>query len=216
MKAEARWIGGRTTARTYVSLAESDIVFLLGERVERTALVGVGIGSKDHINVLNVIGVDAIGVVIFVLFVATRSRRATGTLSWNILDAREFAKHSSMINVRKITLLIGTCTCVSIIRAFSYMTLSAASTLLAEAESRKIATHVGIFVDVHVGIAALGIRTVATQEMDARRGATGARIMRKVATSSSRTGSLLEKHFANGDFARIVGVFALISVHART
>ena len=193
-----------------------NIVLLLAERTQSAVRLVMGIGRSEHGGIfVEVIGVDAIVTISSILFVASWIRRSIRHLSRDVLDACNSAKLSSPVNVRQTALGFRAGTCVSIIWAFSDMTLCAASTLFAIAERCKIATYVRTRVDLHVGIAAVGIRAISAQEMDACRGSIGCRVMGKIATQSyrARVSKIL---LANGDFVDIVRILATAPVRTRT
>jgi hypothetical protein len=161
-----------------------------------------GTCRRQHGNIFGeVIGVD---IIFIILLVAIRFRGAIGWLRGFVLDAGNLAQLASPVNVRQMTLFRGARTCVSIIWAFTLMAIRASSTLFAIPESRIIATYVGCWVHFHMGVAAVGLCAVSTQEVNACWSAVRGRVMGKIAACTSEALALLKILLADGDFVEIM------------
>lgn len=117
--------------------------------------------------------------------------------------------------MRKSTFLITTCTCVSIIRAFKYVTLSAFGTLLTVADAGKSPADGSAGVDSNVSIAAFLVGAIATEEMSTRGDTMGGGIMGKIAsTVTCRASPVPQELFADSNLVGVVDVSAPVAVGA--
>lgn len=116
----------------------------------------------------------------------------------------------------KAALFVTAYTCVSVIRTFKYVTLSALSTLLAIANGAEGSTSGCSGVDRNVGIAAVWVGAVATKEVSASRDTVRGGFMGKVASITSSATASSKELLAHGDLVRIMRIAAAVSVGAHT
>lgn len=118
--------------------------------------------------------------------------------------------------MRKSALLVTAYTCVSIVRTFKYVTLSAIGTLLAVANGSERPASRCSRVDSNVSIATVWVGAIAAKEMSASRDTVRSGFMGKVASITSSATTRSKEVLANSDLVRIVGVAAAITVCAHT
>lgn len=116
----------------------------------------------------------------------------------------------------KAALFVTAYTCVSIIRAFKYVTLSALSTLIAVANRSESPTCECSRVNSNVGIATVRVGAVAAKEVGASRDTVRGGLMGKVASIASSATARSKELLADGDLVRIVCVAAAVAVSAHT
>jgi len=105
-------------------------------------------------------------------------------------------------------------TCVSIIRTFKHVSLSAFGSFFTVANASKSPASGCCRVDSNVGIATVRVGAVTAKEMSASRDTMRGSFMRKVATITSNATTRSKEVFADSDLVRIVRIAAAVAVGA--
>ena len=106
---------------------------------------------------------------------------------------------ASLVSTRAFQGVVGT---------LKFMTLKTTRTFLAIPDIGECRANGCIRIDVYMGVAALGLRTVATYEMDASGDTMSGGLMRKIAGKAKMTSTFGEKLLADSNFCGIMQILA--------
>ena len=159
------------------------------------------------------VNIFAIDLIIFIL-VAGQVRRflSVGTG----LGCGCLADLSSSVYMRKPAFRLSAHSLVSIVGTFEHMFGGTCAPSLAVPECGKGNADRGCRIHSNVGISAVVVSAVSTEEMNTRRYSFGGRIVRKIAHVTCRACPFLQEVLTDCNLARIVDIAAVGSLRTRT